>query len=173
MAAMTETEIEQSKAVIDSLTGQLHGDRFAQYTQSANVLIELAKNPAFKASESNKRYITEKLTELQDHEWRLALLDAVTSGDTFYKVLLLGGAGVALFGTLGILIAESTQNELPGISVSNGTSEAAFMLIPAGLGLSGYAALMLAWPRVFGADGFKIECEAAVVGLVGGSIKIG
>lgn len=137
-------------------------------TDLGKAVAELAKNPKV-----SQRFLSEKFNQLAEHEMKMGIIRMLREDpDSFYKLLIMGSAGIAILGWIGITFAEDHDGTLPGIAVSNG-AEASFVLIPAGLALGGFAALMLAFPRVFGPDGFKVEAEASVIGLAGGSIKIG
>lgn len=131
-------------------------------SELGEILKVIAANPNFK----DKRWMTEKLDQLEAHETKIALLRALEADpDLFYKILMVGGAGATI---LALIVPDFTTNvQMPGLAIAD------YALIPAGLTASAFAGVMLAWPRVFGPDGIKFEGEATVLGLAGGTIKIG
>lgn len=130
-------------------------------SDAAMVIAELVKNPNF--SMDNQRWLTERITEIQDHEMRVMFFRALEADpDLFYKILLLGSAGVTF---LGAMLASGVlpESDAFGSEMKIG----GLLLLPAGLTLGVFSAIMLAVPRTFGPDGIKLVVDAGGFGIEG------
>jgi len=129
-----------------------------------------------KIDSKDKRWITTRLNEIYDHERGMKILELlITDDEAFYKLLLLGGVGAAAIGTALAMVLDTSDEDSV---VPDGIIVAGLTIIPAGMTLTTFAALMLAPKRIFGDDGvqFEIEGEADIPFVGGGtrgSLKVG
>lgn len=120
-----------------------------------------------KMTRQERYWVTSKMHEVMAHETNLELIRAYQNDpDLFWKLALLGGGalsvlGAALAGTQGSSV-DTSKDVLPG-----GLVLGEMMMIPAGLTLAGFSAFMLAFPRVFGADGIQMKVSGGGWGFSG------
>lgn len=120
----------------------------------------------------DKRWVSTQLQLVADQEFKLKLLEILGENeDAFYQIGLISGGAAAMAGLLFGAMIPALEDKIPGLAL--GAAENAIWLIPAGLTFSGYCAIMLGVPRVFGRNGIQFEAEASYFGLAGGSIKLG
>jgi len=165
MASCSDIEAMQMENYkrIKEMAASKHGP-----SDAAMILQALVSNPNFKCS--NPRWLTERIKEVEDHEMRVMFFRALESDpDLFYKILLLGSAGTVF---LGAMISAGTADSVIPDVIESELKVGGLVMIPAGITMGLYAAIMLAVPRVFGPNGIILEAEAGGFGIEG-SIKIG
>lgn len=101
----------------------------------------------------------------REHELKMEILKTYQSDpDLFYKLLVVGGAGLtALFSALGITVKEldtskpvfGTGLQLPGLDSA----------IFGSMGLTIWAAMLLTIPKVFGEDGIQAKASGGGFGF--------